>query len=248
MIPNPPVETMVLPSAVCTKDGRAIIRFSTSSSTGGFGIIYFQAQLFFRHFGLNYAQAGLITGLISAVPGCIGILGAGLVADWLGRKDARFYGWAPALGGLLAAPGYMLSFSQGSWPAATALLMLTGLAQYAYLPVSGAIYQNVMEPRMRASAAAVVGVMTNLVSASVGPLAVGALSDHFTRTAFARTGGGDYAHVCIGARMAETAAAGACGQASATGLQTACILFALVYVWGAVHFLLAARTLKRDMA
>ena len=221
---------------------------STLVSTGGFGIITFHAPYFFRRFGLDYAQAGLLTGLISAVPGSICILGAGFLTDRLARRDVRFYGWIPALGGLLAAPLYIVSFMQSGWIATTFLLMVTGLVQYAYLPVSSGVYQNLMEPRMRASAAAIVSLMTNLVSAGLGPLIVGALSDSFSARAFADHGGGGFAALCVGHGAAQTAAAGACGQASAVGLQWACMAFALIYLWGAAHFALAARSMKRDLA
>ncbi len=217
---------------------------STIASMGGFGINYFLAPYFFRRFGLDFAQGGLLAGLISAIPGSISMLGGGLLAERLGRRDARFYAWIPGLGALLAAPLYALSFLQGSWPLATALLMLTGLVQYAYLPASMGVSQNVMEPRMRASAAAIVGIMTNLVGAGLGPLVVGGLSDLLARRAFA----GDFIVACAGAKAAQTAAAGACGQASAAGLQWAFVIFAMVYLWAAMHFVLAARTLRRDMA
>ena len=221
---------------------------STIVSTAGFGIISFHAPYFFRRFGLDYAQAGLLGGLISAVPGSLCMVGAGLLADRLGRRDPRFYGWIPAVGALAAAPGYIIAFLQPGWIAATTVLMLTGLFQYAYLPVSLGIYQNTMEPRMRASSVAVVNIGTNLVSAGLGPLLVGMLSDVLAQRAFAAGGGGDFHAVCKGALGAQTAAAGACGHASMSGLQWACMLAALLYLWGAVHFVLAARTVKRDMA
>ena len=217
---------------------------STIVSTGGFGILTFNAAYLFRRFGLDFAQAGLITGLISAIPGCICILIAGILSDRLGKGDARFYGWVPAIGAVLTAPLYVISFFQGGWLATTAMLMVTGLVQYAYLPVSMGVYQNLMEPRMRASATAIVNLGTNLVSAGLGPLIVGMLSDTLARRAFH----GDFAVACAGGRAAQSAAASACGEASASGLQWACALFALIYLWGAVHFMLAARTLRRDMA
>ena len=217
---------------------------STIASMGGFGINYFLAPYFFRSFGLDYAQGGLLSGLISAIPGSISMLGGGLLADYLGRRDPRFYAWVPGIGALIAAPLYMLSFIQRGWPAATAVLMLTGLFQYAYLPASAGVSANIMEPRMRASAAAIVGIMTNLIGAGLAPLLVGALSDHFAKTSFT----GDFHAACAGPLAAETASAGACGQASATGLQHAFIVFAAVYLWAAFHFWLAGRTIKRDMA
>ncbi len=217
---------------------------STLASAGGFGINVFLAPYFFRRFGLDFAQSGLLAGLISAIPGSISMLGGGLLADRLGRRDARWYALAPGIGALLAAPLYIISFLQGGWIAATVFLMLTGLVQYVYLPASAGVSQNIMEPRMRASAAAVVGIMTNLVGSGLGPLLVGSLSDAFARHAFA----GDFSTACAGARAAQSAAAGACGQASAAGLQWAFIVTALIYLWAAVHFWIAARTIRRDIA
>ena len=86
--------------------------------------------------------------------------------------------------------------------------------------------------------------MTNLVGAGLAPLIVGMLSDHFAGQAM----GGSFTALCHGARGAETAAAGACGRASAHGLQWASMVFALVYLWAAAHFVLAARTIRKDMA
>ena len=207
---------------------------STVASMGGFGINLFLSSYFVRHFGLHLGQAGLYSGLISAIPGSISMLGGGLLADALGKKDARFYAWVPGIGALLAAPLYIVSFLVGSWPGAVALLMITGLFQYAYLPVSGGVSANMMEPRMRASAAAVVGIMTNLVGAGLAPMLVGRLSDLFT------------AHVapaCAG----KASAALACTTASGEGLRLAFMVFALVYLWAAAHFALAGRTIRKDM-
>ena len=208
---------------------------STIASMGGFGINLFLSAYFIRHFHLQVGQAGLMSGLISAIPGSISMLGGGLLADWLGKKDARFYAWVPGVGALLAAPLYILSFMQSAWPAAFGLLMLTGLFQYAYLPVSGGVSSNLMEPRMRASAAAVVAIMTNLVGAGLAPIIVGRLSDVFTRHVSA---------VCVGAASAGPA----CTAASGEGLRLASMVFALVYLWAAGHFALAVRTIRRDMA
>ncbi len=207
---------------------------STVASMGGFGINLFLSAYFIRRFGLHVGDAGLMSGLISAIPGSVSMLGGGLLADFLGKKDARFYAWTPGLGALLAAPFYILSFMQGSWPVAVGLFMLTGLFQYAYLPVLGGVTANMMEPRMRASAAAVVGIMTNLVGAGLAPMIVGKLSDVFTRHVSA---------ACTGAASASASCTGASGE----GLRLASMTFALVYLWAALHFVLAARTIRRDM-
>jgi hypothetical protein len=48
--------------------------------------------------------------------------------------------------------------------------------------------------------------------------------------------------------MQAAAATTACIGASGEGLRLASMVFALVYLWSAAHFALAARTIRKDMA
>lgn len=192
---------------------------ATLAAMGAFGINLFLAAYFTRRFGMSFAEAGLASGLISAVAGSISMFGGGHLADFMGRKDPRFYAVIPGIGIALTTPLYLVSFLQDAWLPAVALLTLTGITQYAYLPASIGVTQNTMEPRMRATAGAIVAIMTNLIAAGFGPMLVGALSDRFGRAA-----------------------------GPAIGLQQACMATSLLYLWAAVHFALAARTIRRDIA
>ncbi len=201
---------------------RSLIQFligATLSTIAGYGINYFLAAYFFRRFGLNYAQAGLVVGVVSSVPAALSIIAGGFVADWAGKRSARWYALIPALGAALTAPLYIASFEAATWLAAAVLLAVTAVCQYAYIPAAAAVTQNMMEPRMRASAAAVTGLIYTLLGQGLGPLFVGMLSDHFTRT-----------------------------RASASqGLQIALTLSTLVYLWSAVHLVIASRRLGEDL-
>jgi len=223
---------------------RSLIQFligATLSTVAGYGINYFLAAYFTRRFGLNYAQAGLAVGVISSVPAALSILAGGWVADWAARRSVRWYALIPALGAMLTAPLYIASFGAATWLTAAVLLGLTAICQYAYIPAAAAVTQNMMEPRMRASAAAVTGLIYTLLGQGLGPLFVGLLSDHFTRSSFA----GEFASTC-GRGAAETAVA--CAAAASHGLQLALTLFAAVYLWSAAHLMLASRGLARDLA
>jgi MFS family permease len=223
------------PSLVHIVSGAAV------STVAGYGLSYFMAAYLTRRYGLNYAQAGLLTGLISSLPAALSIIAGGFLTDWAGRRAAHWYALIPALGTALCAPLYIAAFRADTWMAATVLLAATAMCQYAYIPAAAAITQNMMEPRMRASAAAVNGLIYTLIGQGLGPLIVGALSDHFARRAFV----GDFARAC-GADAGVVSVA--CGQAAANGLQTALTLCALLYIWSATHLALGARTLGRDLA
>jgi hypothetical protein len=84
-----------------------------------------------------------------------------------------------------------------------------------------------------------------LVGAGLGPTVVGMLSDFFAARSFA---GVDFISSCPGGRALGDAALDlACQAASVDGLRLALIGVLVFFVWGAVHYLLAARTLQRDL-
>ena len=148
------------------------------STVGGYGISYFVAAYLTRHFGLDYAQAGLRLGLVSSVPAALSILAGGFLTDWAGRRAAYWYALIPALGSLLCVPFYVAAFRADTANTTTALLAVAALCQYAYIPAAAAITQNMMAPRMRATATALTGLLYTLVGQGLGPWLVGTLSDH----------------------------------------------------------------------
>ncbi len=152
---------------------------ATLSTIAGYGANYFVAAYLARRFGLDYAQAGLVIGLVSSVPAALSIAAGGFLADWAGKRNARWYALIPGLGAALTAPLYVCAFQADTWIVATAFLTLTAMCQYAYIPAAAAVTQNMMEPRMRASASAVTGLIYTLLGQGLGPLIVGALSDRF---------------------------------------------------------------------
>ena len=218
-----------------------IILGATVSTVAGYGVSYFLAAYLSRRFGLNYAQAGLVVGLISSLPASLSFLGGGFLSDWAGRRRAYWYALIPALGSALCAPFYITAVRADTWMIATAFLCFGAMCQYAYVPAAAAITQNMMGPRMRASATAITGLVYTLVGQGLGPLLVGALSDHFTHQAFA----GDFESTCHSSAGAATLA---CSQATATGLETALTLWCLLFLWSGAHLALGARTIGRDLA
>jgi len=139
----------------------------------------------------------------------------------LARRDARSYGLIPGLSLLIAAPIYMLAVTRDSPGVAIGLLALAATVQYTYLAPSQGVFQNLMHPRMRATSTAVTGMIYALVGGGLGPLLVGALSDGF--------------------------APDATEAGSSAGLVTAMAVTSIGYLWAALHFLRATRSIREEL-
>jgi hypothetical protein len=93
----------------------------------------------------------------------------------------------------------------------------------------------------------VINIVFGLVGIGLGPTLIGKLSDLLARRAF---GAQDFNTLCPGGAAATGAAPGlvaACGAASASGILQAIGAFSVLFIWAALHFLLAARRLERDL-
>jgi predicted MFS family arabinose efflux permease len=196
----------------------------TVASTAGYGILAFTAPFLMRQFDMGLAAAGSATGLVSGLAAGAGTLLGGVLVDRAMRRDRRFGAWIPAVGLMLATPLSITAYMQGEWVAVVALLAMSGVAQFLYLGPTYALVQSLAGTRMRATASALVLLTVNLVGLGIGPPLTGWLSDHFMSVQAEGT--------------ADRAAAGLCMALS---------LFATLYLWGASHYLLAARHLTADL-
>lgn len=150
---------------------------STVASCVGFGLNAFLAAFLLRRFGFSVAESGVIAGLIASLPASLSVIGGGWIADCIGRRDPAGFGLVPGISLLVATPLYMLAVTRDSAAAAIALLAVAAFVQYCYLGVTAAVFQNMMHPRMRASATAVTSLVYSLVGGALGPLLLGGLSD-----------------------------------------------------------------------
>ena len=218
------------------------------ASIAGYGLTAFIAPYFVRRFHFDYAQAGLVLGLISGVPNGIGMLFGGYVSDWIGRGDKRSYGWAPALALIVTAPLCVIALLQAEWAPAVAMLTIAALFQQAYLPPTFSLANNMVEPRMRATSVALLSFIWGLIGLGIGPLLTGIVSDRFAGDAFVSAGGGNFAALCPGGHGLTALTAKTCAAASTTGLQHALIGITAFYVLAAATYLMATRTMRRDLA
>lgn len=205
-----------------------------------FGIMMFLPTYFVRSYEMSMTQAGLLFGLVTSLSNGIGTLIGGFGADWAGKRDERWYAWLPAMTLMMAAPLYIAGLSVSDWQVAMPIVVVAATLGFTFYGPTFAAVQNMVEPRMRASSAAMILFFQNLVGMGLGPLFVGFLSDNFAARSFA----GDYSAQCSGQMTLNSAD---CLAASSLGIRYAMMTCALVALWAAFHYWKASRTLRNDM-
>ncbi|HYD23593.1 MAG TPA: MFS transporter [Croceibacterium sp.] len=214
-----PPMTEVLRRLFALPSARHLVIGSGLAAMLGFALNYFFTSLMIRKFALGLAEAGLYSGLIASLPAALSVLGSGWLADRLSAKGGpATYALIPAVCLLVGGPLYGLAITRDSLPLLLALISVTAFLTFGYLGVTYAALQNLMHPRMRVSAFAVLNVVYGVASA-LGPMLLGALSDRL-----------------------------ALSYGPAQGLALAMAIGGALYVWAGWHYLLAARRLGRDSA
>jgi predicted MFS family arabinose efflux permease len=214
------------------------------ANLGASSMSVFTQPYLVRAFHLSMATVGLLYGLVVGIAGVAGMIGGGVIADVAGRKDARWYAWAPALGTGVAFPIYIVAFSQHTAGASVAFIFLGYLLVSFYFAPTFGVVQNLVEPRMRASASALLFLAINLVGQGAGPTIMGLISD---ASASRRFGLGDYHRLCPPGPHAPAEIAAACAKASAEGLQHSILIMCVFFLAGAILYFLASRGLRRDL-
>jgi predicted MFS family arabinose efflux permease len=107
----------------------------------------------------------------------IGILGGGWLVSRAARRSPRAYGVVPALATAVLIPTFAAALLVDSWQLSLALMTIPMAACTAYVAPALALVQNLTPPRSRATAAAVLMLMFNIVGLGLGPLFVGVVSD-----------------------------------------------------------------------
>lgn len=209
-----------------------------------YGVALFLFPFLTRNFGISYTQAGLIVGVVNGLSTAIGILGGGLLADALGKRDVRWYALAPCIGMLIAAPIYVFALSRtDSWLVSVVLLFIPATIVPAFSPTIATTIQSLVDPRMRGTTAAISSALAHIISLGFGSALMGAASDYFTARAYTAAGGiGSFNDQCVGERA--IAVQELCEKASGSGLRLGMMAAAIFLIWAAVHFFLASRTIR----
>ena len=220
----------------------------TLVSMAGYGTSMYSQAYFIRYFGVSYTLVGLIFGVIGGISSAIGTLLGGWLADLGGRSNLRWYALVPGIGVTLALPFYVLVFTRGSWQASAWLLILPGIFHFMYVGPSWGLVQNVMPGPTRATAAALLLFIVNIIGLGLGPPVCGWLIDTFSASAFDAYELGSMAEQCPGGIGFEGSSAqldAACRASVSLGTRWGILVTLIFYAWGALHYFLSAMALPR---
>lgn len=208
-----------------------------------FSIFQYLNSFLMRTHGLTLFEASMLTGVALGLCAAIGLLGSAFVIEATTKRWPNALTWLPALGLFIAGPLYILAFNAPSlWIAAPAL-MCAAITHFFYIGPMFSITQGVAEPRMRATATAILLFLLNLIGTAIGPPAIGALSDLFASAAMSAEGVAFADCISPAPGLGEQ-----CTRLQGTGLRWALSVGVLTFVWGGVHFLIAGRSAQRDLA
>ena len=147
------------------------------SAFGGYaGLTFIPLFLTISH-GMSPAARGFALALLTGVAGGFGTYIAGVLADWLGKRDVRWNMWVPIGFIALAMPFTPFFYLLPNLLLALLCAIIPTMNGAAYLAPSLAMTQALVPLRMRAQAAAILLFILNIIGFGLGPLSVGKLSD-----------------------------------------------------------------------
>ena len=167
-----------------------IIASGAAINFAAYALNTFLPALLVRVHGLNIAQAGGISSLVLGATGLVGLTLGGVLADKLHQRFPRGRLLFGALALLAAAPLLWIGLAQPKEAVTTltVLLCLGWLLYFLYFVTVYPAIQDVIEPRLRATAMAVYFFFQYVLGGAVGSLVVGAMSDHYAKAAMTAAG------------------------------------------------------------
>jgi predicted MFS family arabinose efflux permease len=195
------------------------LSFATGlTAFGGYAFANWAPAFLMRVHAMSPGELGTKYGLVLGIGGAIGSVLAGVLADRLGRRDVRFWLWIPAVATVAPLPFLFGFYTLGGTNLALTALFPGLLLSAMYQGPVFSTVQTLAKPRMRAVASGVLLFVINIIGLGLGPPTVGILND----TLFAAQG-----DAAVGSSLL--------------------LVGVVMGLWGCVHYLLAARTLRADL-
>ncbi len=143
----------------------------------GYGGLNFMPSFVMRIHQMPLGQVGTYLALIVGLGGAIGAYAGGQISDRLGRRDSRWYYWVPGLGTLFAVFLMPIALFTDSMNLLWTMFFLNNVSLALFLAPTVAMAHNLVGPKRRAMASAMIYLVLNLIGLGLGPLTVGIISD-----------------------------------------------------------------------
>lgn len=191
----------------------------------------FMVPMLQRYFGLGLQDAAMATGVIVGLTGLVGLTAGGWIADKVHQRWANGRLLFAAVSMLVACvcTGWALSAGRIDTAVFVGVFSLGWLFSYNFYTCVYTAIQDVIEPRLRATAMALFFAGLYLLGGGLGPLAVGWLSDHYAQAAM---------HAAGASEMSEAF--------KAAGLHDAMVLIPVALFLTLLALLQASRCFQRD--
>jgi MFS family permease len=215
---RPPPVAEVLKLLWARRTFRHMVWGTSLLSFAAYGMFNWLPPFLVRSHGLTSGAIGTWLALILGVGGAFATLAGGYLSDRFGRHDVRWYSWVTAIAFAISIPSMIGAFTLSDSTLVLLCLIVPGSVAQICVPPLMAVTHNLVDNRMRALSSAIVLFILNALGLGLGPLSVGMLSD-----ALATSAGSDSLR------------------------QALLVLVPLATVWGAGHFLFAARYIRSDL-
>ncbi len=183
----------------------------------GYGGLAFIAKFLQYSHGMKLTDVANYLALQTGVTAAIGTFLGGYLSDVLSRRNLGWSAWVVTAAVVFSVPFSIAVYLLNDTKTVLWLMTITILVGGLYLAPTFALVQNLVGVRMRATAAALLLFVINLVGLGAGPLAVGIIADALTPVF------------------------------DKDAVRYALFIFSILGLWGAWHYWLAPRTLKEDL-
>jgi MFS family permease len=139
--------------------------------------LFWNAPFYSRAFGLSLRELSAYLSLLSGGAGAIGLYGAAVIADRLGRVKPASYMLVPAYAGLGVPPLMLMQYFATDAHFSLLLGIVPVMLLNAFMPPQAAATQSLFHVNLRALAAATNVLISGTVGAAIAPLATGFISD-----------------------------------------------------------------------
>lgn len=196
----------------------------------------FLAPLLIRYHEVDIARAGYYSMFVFGLSGIPGLIFGGMLADRLTSRWPAGRMILSAVMFLVAAPlTYLAIDAPPADPMGFSIPMTLGVAaMYVYYSTTYSTIQDLVEPSLRGIAMATYFFAMYLLGASLGPVVMGGLSDHFMLAAAAAAGVTETSGPALEAFRGQ-------------GLRSAMYVIPALNLLLTVCMLIAARTVPRDL-